>query len=37
MFLYSRLVLDYLDSNIFYGAEEVMKSVRDLPKTLTDL
>ncbi|KAH0430152.1 hypothetical protein CcaCcLH18_05856 [Colletotrichum camelliae] len=37
MFLYARLVLDYLNTNIFLTREEVMSSLSELPDTLTDL
>lgn len=37
MFLYARLVLDYLSTNIFYSGEEIKTSVNQLPKKLTDL
>ncbi|KAH8892105.1 hypothetical protein GQ53DRAFT_686097, partial [Thozetella sp. PMI_491] len=37
MFLYARLVVDYLASNIFYSAEEVKTSVHQLPQKLSDL
>ena len=37
MFLYARLVLDYLATNIFYSGDEIKTSVNQLPKKLTDL
>ena len=37
MFLYARLVLDYLATNIFYSADEIKTSVNQLPEKLTDL
>lgn len=37
MFLYARLVMDYLASNIFFSGEEIKKSVNQLPQKLTDL
>jgi len=37
MFLYARLVLDYLGSNIFYSGDEIKDSVNQLPEKLTDL
>ena len=37
MFLYARLVLDYLASNIFYNCDEIRISVNQLPEKLTDL
>lgn len=37
MFLYAKLVVDYITSNIFYSAEEIMKSVMALPERLNDL
>ncbi|KAK3293870.1 uncharacterized protein B0H64DRAFT_398860 [Chaetomium fimeti] len=36
MFLYARLVLDYLATNIFYNGEEVRTSINHLPNKLTD-
>ncbi|KAH8803560.1 hypothetical protein F5884DRAFT_904077 [Xylogone sp. PMI_703] len=36
MFLYARLVLDYLATNIFYSGHEIKTSVNQLPKTLSD-
>ncbi|KAK8048198.1 hypothetical protein PG994_009928 [Apiospora phragmitis] len=35
MFLYARLVLDYLSSNVFFSAEEVKTSVHELPAKLS--
>jgi archaellum biogenesis ATPase FlaH len=37
MFLYARLVLDYLAKNIFYSGEEMRMSVHELPDKLFDL
>ncbi|KAK4071005.1 uncharacterized protein Triagg1_6372 [Trichoderma aggressivum f. europaeum] len=37
MFLYARLVLDYLSTNIFYSGDEIMTSVNRLPEKLGDL
>ncbi|KAK2037492.1 hypothetical protein LZ31DRAFT_170235 [Colletotrichum somersetense] len=37
MFLYARLVLDYLAANIFFSAEEMKTSLSQLPEKLTDL
>jgi hypothetical protein len=37
MFLYARLVLDYLATNIFYSGDEIKTSVNQLPEKLTDL
>jgi DNA-binding Lrp family transcriptional regulator len=37
MFLYARLVLDYLSTNIFYSGEEVRTSINHLPDKLSDL
>lgn len=37
MFLYARLVLDYLSTNIFYRGDEIMTSVNQLPEKLNDL
>ncbi|KAL6352221.1 hypothetical protein LRP88_14426 [Fusarium phalaenopsidis] len=36
MFLYARLVMDYLASNIFYNGDEIKQSVNQLPKKLAD-
>ncbi|RYP13217.1 hypothetical protein DL765_006989 [Monosporascus sp. GIB2] len=36
MFLYARLVLDYVSSNIFFTVEEVTKSVDELPLLLSE-
>lgn len=37
MFLYARLVMDYLASKIFYSGDEIKQSVNQLPKKLADL
>ncbi|EXF79271.1 NACHT domain-containing protein [Colletotrichum fioriniae PJ7] len=37
MFLYARLVLDYLAANIFYSVDEIKTSLNQLPEKLTDL
>src|SRR6266480_5158855 len=37
MFLYARLVLDYLAANIFYSGDEIKTSMNQLPEKLTDL
>lgn len=37
MFLYARLVLDYVTSNIFFTGDEIKQSIQQLPPTLTDL
>jgi hypothetical protein len=37
MFLYARLVLDYLSTNIFYNGEEVKTSIDHLPDKLSEL
>ena len=37
MFLYARLVLDYLTTNIFYNRDELKGSIHQLPQTLSDL
>lgn len=37
MFLYARLVLDYLSSNIFYNGDEMKESINELPEELFDL
>ncbi|KAK0763604.1 hypothetical protein N5P37_002982 [Trichoderma harzianum] len=36
MFLYARLVSDYLSTNIFYSGDEIMTSVNQLPEKLGD-
>lgn len=36
MFLYARLLLDYLTTNIFYSGEEILESIHQLPTTLAD-
>ncbi|KAK3940960.1 hypothetical protein QBC46DRAFT_259770 [Diplogelasinospora grovesii] len=36
MFLYARLVLDYLASNIFYSSDEIKTSINQLPEKLID-
>jgi hypothetical protein len=36
MFLYARLVLDYVTSNIFYSADEIRDSINQLPQSLAD-
>ncbi|KAI1131060.1 hypothetical protein F5Y10DRAFT_262625 [Nemania abortiva] len=36
MFLYARLVLDYLASNIFYSGAEMKSSIDELPRGLTE-
>ncbi|PON29052.1 NACHT domain-containing protein [Trichoderma gamsii] len=37
MFLYARLVLDYLSTNVFYNYEEIKASVNQLPDKISDL
>jgi hypothetical protein len=37
MFLYARLVLDYLARNIFYNGSEIKSSIDELPKELSEL
>jgi hypothetical protein len=37
MFLYARLVLDYLSKNIFFSGKELKASIDELPKELTEL
>lgn len=37
MFLYARLVLDYLSINVFMNEEEIQSSLDLLPARLTDL
>jgi hypothetical protein len=37
MFLYARLVLDYLTKNIFFTGKEMKASIDELPEELTEL
>lgn len=37
MFLYARLVLDYLGTNVFFSGEELKESIHLLPETLSEL
>ena len=37
MFLYARLVLDYISANIFYDGEELKVAINQLPETLAEL
>lgn len=37
MFLYARLVLDYLSTNVFYSCHEIKASVDQLPEKINDL
>ncbi|WZH48270.1 NACHT domain-containing protein [Fusarium acuminatum] len=37
MFLYARLVMDYLASNIFFSGDEIKHSVKQLPQKLSEL
>lgn len=36
MFLYARLVLDYIGSNVFFDIDELKDSIHQLPQTLAD-
>ncbi|PVH94735.1 hypothetical protein DM02DRAFT_181103 [Periconia macrospinosa] len=36
MFLYARLVLDYLSTNVFFSAEELEQSINKLPATVEE-
>jgi hypothetical protein len=36
MFLYARLILDYVENKIFFYRDEVKKAIDDLPQELTD-
>lgn len=36
MFLYARLVLDYVTANIFYSSSEIRDSINQLPPSLTE-
>lgn len=37
MFLYARLVVDYLANNIFFSGNEMKESLNQLPQRLTEL
>jgi hypothetical protein len=37
MFLYARLVVGYLASNVFYSGDEMKESVNQLPQELAEL
>lgn len=37
MFLYARLVVDYLSTNVFFSAEELEQSIKRLPATVEEL
>jgi len=37
MFLYARLVLDYLGTNIFFSGDELKRSIGQLPETISEL
>lgn len=37
MFLWARLVLDYLTHNIFYNSQEIQEAVDTLPRELAKL
>lgn len=37
MFLWARLVLEYLGTNIFFAREEILSAADSLPKRLSDL
>lgn len=37
MFLYARLVLDYISANIFYSGDELKNAINQLPETLAEL
>lgn len=37
MFLYARLVLDYLSKNIFFSGKEMKASIDALPEELSEL
>ncbi|KAL6914882.1 hypothetical protein FSST1_012642 [Fusarium sambucinum] len=36
MFLYARLVMDYISSNLFFGRHEIKESVNQFPRKLSD-
>lgn len=37
MFLYARLILDYISANLFYSGEELRQSISRLPETIIEL
>ena len=37
MFLYARLMLDYIVPNLFFTGEELRDAINQLPETLNDL
>jgi hypothetical protein len=37
MFLYARLVLDYISANLFYNGDELKDAINQLPETLAEL
>jgi hypothetical protein len=37
MFLYARLVLDYISANLFYSGDELKDAIDQLPETLAEL
>jgi hypothetical protein len=37
MFLYARLVLDYISANLFYSGDELKDAINQLPETLAEL
>jgi hypothetical protein len=37
MFLYARLVVDYLGTNVFYSGEEMKESINQPPETISEL
>ena len=37
MFLYARLVLDYVTANLFYSGDELKDAINQLPETLAEL
>lgn len=37
MFLYARLVLDYINSNVYYTGDELIQAIGQLPARLNDL
>ena len=37
MFLWARLVLDYLATNMFFNRDEILKAADTLPRKLSEL
>jgi hypothetical protein len=37
MFLWARLVLEYISKNMFYTKDEILTAVQELPRELSEL